>query len=195
MSFLGTLDISASGLTAQRLRLDTIASNLANVETTRSADGTGAYRRQVVLMQAVPSEARPFSSYLRQQVGAAGKKIAPPGSTNVRMELPAETSSRLILSGTAKVRVLAHTATAAREVGQGVRVTELRSLTEEEAPLRRVYEPAHPDADAEGYVTYPNVNVIEEMVNMISANRSYDANSKVIESTKAMTIRALELGR
>jgi flagellar basal-body rod protein FlgC len=158
MGFLSAMDISASGLTAQRLRLDTIASNIANAETTRSVDG-GPYRRQVVVMQAVPAE-RSFSSYLRRHMRAAETRAASPA-----------------------------------EIGQGVRVTELRSLSEAEAPFRRVYDPAHPDADEGGYVAYPNVNAVEEMVNMISAGRSYDANAKVIESTRAMALRALELGR
>jgi flagellar basal-body rod protein FlgC len=160
MSFLGAMDISASGLTAQRLRLDTIASNIANVETTRGADGAGAYRRQVVVMQAVSAAEKSFDSYLRQHMRGLRDK-----------EIPTTA------------------------VGQGVRVTSVRSVTEAESPFRRVYDPAHPDADAEGYVEYPNVNIVEEMVNMISASRSYDANSKVIESTKAMAARALELGR
>jgi flagellar basal-body rod protein FlgC len=160
MSFLSTMDISASGLTAQRLRLDTIASNIANAETTRSPDGTGAYRRQAVVMQAVPSEADSFSGYLRRHMkGLEAKNVLQ------------------------------------AEMGQGVRVTQIKSFTDAEAPFRLVYDPGHPDADEEGYVAYPNVNIIEEMVNMISANRSYEANAKVIESTKAMAMKALEIGR
>ncbi len=151
MKFLNAIDISASGLTAQRLRMDTIASNMANAESTRIDGGNGPYRRQIVLFEAKrTSPQKNFNSILQDKMSA---------------------------------------------VGQGVRVTEIRSLNENEAPFRRVYEPAHPDADAAGYVNYPNVNIVEEMINMISATRSYEANAKVMEATKGMALRALDIGR
>lgn len=150
MGFLNTIDISATGLTAQRLRMDTIASNMANIETTRTQNGQGPYRRQIVLFEAVKP--------------AAGKKFG-----------------RVLDAELAKMR--------------GVRVADIRELSPEESPFRRVYDPSHPDADADGYVNYPNVNVVEEMVNMISATRSYEANSKVIEATKAMAAQALTIGQ
>jgi flagellar basal-body rod protein FlgC len=81
------------------------------------------------------------------------------------------------------------------QVGNGVRVKEIRELTDAESPYRRVYEPSHPDADEQGYVSYPNVNIVEEMINMISATRAYEANAKAIEATKSMAARALEIGR
>lgn len=150
MGFLNTIDISASGLTAQRLRLDTIAANMANVETTRTPNGAGPYRRQVVIFEAVPNKKQgTFQSVLDQQINGM----------------------------------------------QGVRVAQIRQLGPTEAPFRRVYDPSNPDAGTDGYVDYPNVNVVEEMVNMISATRSYEANSKVIESAKAMAAKALEIGR
>jgi flagellar basal-body rod protein FlgC len=152
MPFLSSLDISASGLSAQRLRMDTIANNMANAETTRNSTGTGPYRRQVVVFEARP--AQPTSKFK----GIMQEKIA-------------------------------------HQVGNGVRVKEIRELNDAESPYRRVYEPAHPDADEQGYVNYPNVNIIEEMINMISATRAYEANAKVIESTKSMAARALEIGR
>lgn len=153
MSFLDGIDVSASGLTAQRLRLDTIANNLANAETTRVSGGSGPYRRQVVLFEARPGSAvgRSFSDILKNRLNEG--------------------------------------------VGGGVRVRSIRSLNEQDAPFNRVYEPGHPDADEQGYVTYPNVNVVEEMVNMISATRAYEANAKVIEATRAMAERALSIGR
>lgn len=152
MPFLSSLDISASGLSAQRLRMDTIANNMANAETTRNSTGTGPYRRQVVVFEA--RSAQPSSNFK----GIMQKKLT-------------------------------------QQVGNGVRVKEVRELNEAESPYRRVYEPSHPDADAQGYVNYPNVNIVEEMINMISATRAYEANAKVIESTKAMAVRALEIGR
>ncbi len=153
MSFLDGIDISASGLTAQRLRLDTIANNLANAETTRVAGGSGPYRRQVVLFESRPGSTprSSFASVLQRSMSASS--------------------------------------------GGGVRVKGIRSLDEQAAPFKRVYEPGHPDADEQGYVTYPNVNVVEEMVNMISATRAYEANAKVIEATRAMAQRALSIGR
>lgn len=150
MRFLNSIDVSASGLTAQRLKMDTIASNMANVETTRVSGGTGPYRRQVVVLEAQRKKTNgSFNSILEQQM--AGQA--------------------------------------------GVRVKEIRELSETDVPYRKVYDPSHPDADAEGYVNYPNVNIVEEMVNMISSTRAYEANAKVIEATKSMALRALDIGR
>lgn len=152
MNFLNCMDVSASGLTAQRLRMDTIASNMANVETTRTADGKGPYKRQVVLFEARGAEPakKSFHRLLRQNCMAAGN---------------------------------------------GVRVAAIKELNEDEAPFRKVYDPSHPDADQEGYVSYPNVNIVEEMINMISANRAYEANAQVIEASKSMAMRALNIGK
>jgi len=74
-------------------------------------------------------------------------------------------------------------------------VRQIKELDDNDSAFRRVYEPSHPDADENGYVTYPNVNIVEEMINMISATRSYEANAKVIEATKGMATRALDIGR
>lgn len=156
MRFLDTIDISASGLTAQRLRMDTIASNIANVETTRVENGRGPYRRQVVVFEARNSKAADktanadFESVLEEKIS---------------------------------------------KMGLGVRVKEIRSVDENEQPFRKVYDPSHPDADEQGYVNYPNVNIVEEMINMISATRAYEANAKVIEASKSMAMRALDIGR
>lgn len=152
MRFLDTIDISASGLTAQRLRMDTIANNMANVETTRVQNGAGPYRRQVVVFEARTPRTggKSFGNLLEEQI---------------------------------------------ESMGSGVRVKEIRQISENEAPLRRVYDPSHPDADEQGYVNYPNVNIVEEMINMISATRAYEANAKVIEASKSMAMRALDIGR
>ncbi|MGI5911142.1 MAG: flagellar basal body rod protein FlgC [Syntrophomonadaceae bacterium] len=152
MSFLNTIDISASGLTAQRLRMDTIASNMANIETTRLQNGVGPYRRQVVVFEATNSRSKgkSFNQLLQDNI---------------------------------------------KTIGTGVRVKEIREVSEDEEPLRRVYDPSHPDADEGGYVNYPNVNIVEEMINMISATRAYEANAKVIEASKNMAASALSIGR
>ena len=152
MPFLSSLDISASGLSAQRLRMDTIANNMANAESTRNSAGTGPYRRQVVVFEArSPQPISKFKGIMQEKITS--------------------------------------------QVGNGVRVKEIRELTDAESPYRRVYEPSHPDADEQGYVNYPNVNIVEEMINMISATRAYEGNAKAIEATKSMAARALEIGR
>jgi len=156
MGFLDAIDISASGLTAQRLRMDTIASNIANVETTRVEGEEGPYRRQVVVLEARRNE-------------------------KVR---PNDRNFKSLLQDTIN-----------QELGQGVRVKEIRSLTDAEEPFKRVYNPGHPDADADGYVLMPNVNIVEEMVNMISTSRAFEANTMAIEATKSMAVKALEIGR
>lgn len=147
MGYFTSLDIGASGLTAQRLRMDTISQNIANANSTKTENGT-PYRRKTVLFQEIGS-ATPFSDYL----DSAGKNY---------------------------------------DVGKGVRVTK---VVEDGSPLKKIYEPGHPDADKNGYVSYPNVDVITEMVNMISATRAYDANVTVMNSSKSMAMKAMEIGK
>ncbi|NLK85955.1 MAG: flagellar basal body rod protein FlgC [Clostridiaceae bacterium] len=147
MSYFGALDIGASALTAQRLRMDTISQNIANANTTRTEDGT-PYRRRLVVFEET-SQGIPFSQYL---------------------------------SASSRERYLA----------KGVKVSR---IVEDASPLRRVYDPGHPDADQEGYVEMPNVDVVTEMVNMISATRAYEANVTAINTTKSMAMKAIEIGR
>lgn len=147
MSFFGALDTSASGLTAQRLRLDVISQNMANASTTRTEDG-GPYKRKSVVFEQVQNEpSSSFSSILNEK----------------------------------------------RQSGNnGVRVAQ---IVEDESEGSLVYDPTHPDANEEGYVEMPNVDVIDEMVNMISASRSYEANVNSFNSMKAMFTKALEIGK
>lgn len=147
MGFLGALDIGASALTAQRLRMDTISQNIANANTTRTENGT-PYRRRLVIFEE-KSQGVPFSEYLTA-------------------------SSR------------------ERLVGKGVKVSK---IVEDGSPFKKVYDPGNPDADAEGYVEMPNVDIITEMVNMISATRAYEANVTSINISKSMALKALEIGR
>jgi flagellar basal-body rod protein FlgC len=147
MSFLDSMQISASGLTAQRLRLDVISSNLANINTTRTAEG-GPYRRE----QAV------FSPIGNQY-----------SFRDVVLGLVAPTSPTL-----------------------GVRVSEIQ---QDNSEGRLVYDPEHPDADANGYVHYPNVNPVTEMTDLISAQRGYEANITAMNATKAMAMKAIDLAR
>lgn len=147
MGYLSALDIGASALTAQRLRMDTISQNIANVNTTRTENGT-PYRRKVVMFEE-KSSSTPFSEYLNQ---SSKDKLA----------------------------------------GSGVRVSR---IVEDRAPFKKIYDPGNPDADATGYVDMPNVDVVTEMVNMISATRAYEANVTSINSTKSMAMKALEIGK
>ena len=140
MNILDTLRISASGLTAQRVRLQAISSNMANARSTRTEEGT-PYRRQMPIFQAV--EANEFGSELAQQL------------------------SRV----------------------------EVVDVERSEAPFRQVFDPGHPDADDDGYVKYPNVDILHEMVDLMNTSRTYEANSNVTETTYKMANQALELGR
>ena len=148
MSFFTSMDISASGLTAQRMRTDVITENIANATTTRTADGT-PYRRKYVLF-AQSGNAAPFSQYLKNADNA--------------------------YSG----------------VAGGVRVTQIR---EDTSNFKLKYDPEHPDADADGYVRMPNVDIEREMVDFMEATRAYEANVTAINNFKAMANRALQIGR
>ncbi|MCL2604373.1 MAG: flagellar basal body rod protein FlgC [Defluviitaleaceae bacterium] len=146
MSFFNSVNIAASGLTAQRLRMDVIAENIANVNTTRTADG-GPFQRRTVLFEQIPREG-PFH------------------------------------------KVFGDTLTGYQ--GEGVRVSH---VIKDPGPGHLVYDPTHPDADEAGYVRMPNVNIVEEMVNMISASRSYEANITSMTSFRGIIARTLEIGR
>jgi len=151
MGMFSTLNINGSGLTAQRLRLDVIANNIANANSTRTTEG-GPYQRERVILRPI-DDSLTFKSHL-----------LPPALR--------------------------------KKIGEGVEVSEIKA---DEKPPRMVYDPTHPDAIQsgkwKGYVMYPNVNIVEEMVNMISANRSYEANVTMINSTRQMFEKALTLGK
>ena len=139
--------ISASALTAERLRMDVISNNIANANTTRTLEG-GPYIRQRVVFSPRLDVAPTFAPLLAT--------MTPDG-------LPV-----------------------------GVRVT---SIQNDPTPPHMVYDPGHPDANAEGYVAYPNVNVVNEMVDMISATRAYEANITAFNATKSMALQALTIGK
>lgn len=149
MSIFTALNISSSGMTAQQLRSDIIAQNIANVDTTRTEDGTPYRRKNVVFAEKSNSNLSSFSNVLT----AATKSIA----------------------------------------GQGVKVT--RVIEDTETAMKMAYDPSHPDADENGYVTYPNVNVVTEMTDLIDATRSYEANITSFNATKAMLTKGLEVGK
>lgn len=149
MSMFSAFNISATGLTAQRYRMDIISQNVANASTTRTADGT-PYRRQLVAF----------------------------------MEKPGQTSFSHVLGKAAYRHGYS---------GNGVKV---RGVYEDHnTEMNMVYDPSHPDADENGYVTYPNVNIITEMTNMIDASRAYEANSTAFNASKSMALQGLEIGK
>lgn len=152
MSIWNIMRIGASALNAQRLRLDVIANNIANVETTHTEKG-GPYRRQDVV-------------------------FTPQGQVNPGPQFAAAARAEGLAATPLKMG--------------GVAVSKI--VTDDEPGLR-VYDPTHPDADEEGYVEYPNVNLVVEMTNMLSASRSYEASLSVIEAARQMALQALNIGR
>lgn len=173
---MDAFDITASALTAQRLRMDAISSNLANVNTTRKADGSiGAYRRKNVVFA-------PLLEQAGNAIGAAG------GSSDDLQLKPAKNGFSMGADGRPMLNL---SATYTRFRGAGVQVTQITE--DEKTPVRLVYDPSHPDANKEGYVEMPNVNVVTEMVDMISASRAYEANVTAMQSVKGMAQAALEI--
>ncbi len=145
MSLFTGMDISASGMTAQRLRTDVISENIANASTTRTSEG-GAYVRKNVVLTEKKSTAASFSAVLNRTISG---------------------------------------------MSSGVKVTGITNDTDTDMNL--VYDPSHPDADENGYVTYPNVNVVTEMTDLIDASRSYQANATAFEASKNLASGGLKL--
>jgi flagellar basal-body rod protein FlgC len=137
MGLFDALDASGSALSAERLRMDVTAENLANAQSTRGSDGTGPYKRKEVVLEQAGSS---FADSLH--------------------------------------------------AARGVRVA---GIVEDSTPPRRVYDPGHPDADAQGYVTMPNVNTVTEMTDLIGASRAYEANVTAMQTAKSMFARTLDL--
>ncbi len=143
---LTSMHISAAGMSAQRTRMDIIAENIANAESTHTSEG-GPYRRRQVVFRSLPLH-QPFSSVFQSRLS--------------------------------------------RDALQGV---EAAYVARDPSPFREVYDPSHPDADARGFVKYPNVNTVEEMVDMQSAGRSFEANVTTMQAAKRMFLKSLELLR
>jgi flagellar basal-body rod protein FlgC len=142
LGVFSAMDIAASGLSAERTRMNTIASNLANAQTTRTAEG-GPYRRVDPVFEAIALD-------------------------KMRALSPSERS---------------------------VSMVQVSEIVQDDRPGHMVYSPGHPDANPDGYLEYPNVNIVEEMVNMISASRAYEAGISTVEATQKMASSALDLGR
>jgi flagellar basal-body rod protein FlgC len=145
MSFLSSFNISGSGMTAQKYRLDIISQNIANAQVTRT-EGGGPYRRKMTILSSVDTGT--FQDALKTASGAVPE--------------------------------------------QGVQV---QAIVEDPSDLTAVYDPSHPDANAQGYVMYPNVNTAQEMTDAMGASRAYEANVTAFNATKSIVMKALEIGQ
>jgi len=148
MDFFSAMDISAAGLNLQRAQMNVVSMNLANVQTTRTAEG-GPYKKRHLVFGAVPYK-KPFSDFLQASFNPLEQSLQEP---------------------------------------------QVVSVVSSDLGMRKVSDPSHPDADRSGNVTLPNVNVMEEMVKMMTATRSYEANVAAINAAKGMALKALEIGR
>lgn len=166
MNLFGVMDISASALQAERVRAEVVAANMANAETTRTVDG-GPYRRQHVLFQQMSGD------------GFASSLLGMSGYGNSNIGSMAGTSSPGYRAGFGR-------ATAAG----GVEVAGV--LSDQSAPLER-YDPQHPDAGPDGYVAYPDINPLTEMVDLMGATRSYGMNATAVQAEKNMVTSSLEI--
>lgn len=149
MSMFGGIDAAASGLTAERLRMDVISNNIANVNSTRTVDGT-PFKRKYVIFEPREAQNKNFASVLAGEMGTKS---------------PA---------------------------GEGVRAV---GLGVDNTMGKLVYDPGHPDANADGYVELPNVDIVNEMVDMITASRAYEANVTTINAAKSMAQQALNISK
>ncbi|NBI07851.1 flagellar basal body rod protein FlgC [Senegalia massiliensis] len=145
MSLFSSINISATGMTAERTRMDVISENISNANTTRTSSGTPYKRKLVVFSESKPK----FSDVLNNTLSKSNES-------------------------------------------NGVKITAIK---EDDSPYKVVYEPGHPDANENGYVEMPNVDVTKEMVDMISATRAYEANITALNSSKSMFMKALDIGR
>lgn len=148
MSIFKSFGVNASGMTAERYRMDIISQNVANANTTRTEDGT-PYKRKIVTFTEKTLDPTRFGTIFAKSRGM--------------------------------------------DVGDGVKVS--RVFEDEQSEMKRVYDPAHPDADEDGYVWYPNVDIVTEMTNMIDATRAYEANATAFTASKSMAMKGLNIGQ
>lgn len=167
MAFLSSFDISGTGMTAQKLRMDIIAQNIANAQSTRTESGQ-PYKRKTVVLQSVDLDAtKGFRSELSRAINekASGAKNSTAGMS---------------------------AAAGAKAKTVGVQVAD---IVEDNSDFIPVYNPEHPDADENGYVRLSNVNTTQEMIDMMAASRAFESNVTAFNAIKSMALKALELGR
>lgn len=156
MAFMNSINIIGSGLTAQQLRLDIVSENVTNSQTTRVENGEGAYRRKVVVFEAVSGR-----DSFRDAMARAANGLIP----NTQQPTP--------------------------NAG-GVRVTR---IAEDESPMKIVYDPTHPDADEEGYLEMPNVDMVKEIADAMAASRAFASNVTAFNTLKSVIASGLEIGK
>ena len=157
MAFMNTINIIGSGLTAQQLRLDIVSENVTNSQTTRVENGEGAYRRKMVVFEAVSGR-----NSFREALARAASGMSPEPNTVVN------------------------------PTAGGVRVTE---IVEDESPMKMVYDPTHPDADEQGYLELPNVDMVLEIADAMAASRAFASNVTAFNTLKSVISSGLEIGR
>ncbi|MCI9309461.1 MAG: flagellar basal body rod protein FlgC [Oscillospiraceae bacterium] len=157
MAFMNTINIIGSGLTAQQLRLDIVSENVTNSQTTRVENGEGAYRRKMVVFEAVSGR-----NSFREALARAASGMSPEPNTVVN------------------------------PTAGGVRVTE---IVEDDSPMRMVYDPTHPDADEQGYLELPNVDMVLEIADAMAASRAFASNVTAFNTLKSVISSGLEIGR
>lgn len=155
MAFLSSMNITASGLTAQQLRLDVISENISNINTTRTENGDEAYRRKMIVLEAEDGRDT-FRNVLARTAG--------------NMQLPTGGISN----------------------NGGVRVS---AIVEDESEFKLQYDPTHPDANEEGYVEMPNIDLVKEITDAMAATQAYSANVTAFNTLKTVATRALEIGK
>ncbi len=157
-----SIDISGTGLSAQRTKMNATASNIANAETTRTTEG-GPYKRKQVVMKSGTG------GYFVELLNNEYQRLVRTKDTHLDNE---------------------KSVMARQNPFKGV---EVDGVIEDTSPPRLIYEPEHPDADENGFVAYPNINLVSEMVNMIAASRAYEANVTVMNASKSMMMAALDI--
>jgi len=168
MSF-DVFDVAASGMRAQRVKLDAISSNIANINTTRNPDGSvGPYIKKDVSFKAIYDE--------KLSQGASNFS-----SNSTSAQFNPANGTMTINSGISLNQ------------GQMSNGVEIASITDSKDPIKVIYDPSHPDADADGYVKMPNINIVEEMVGMVTASKAYEANAVAAENAKQMMSAALKI--
>ena len=155
MAFLNTINIVGSGLTAQQLRLDIVAENVTNSQTPRTENGGGAYRRKIVVFEAVSGRNTFRDAMARASARAVSNTVSEPNAG-------------------------------------GVRVTQ---ILEDDAPMKIVYDPTHPDADEDGYLEMPNVDMVKEIADAMAASRAFASNVTAFNTLKSVISSGLDIGR
>lgn len=171
MGMFTSFDVNASGMTAERFRMDIISENIANANTTRTEDGTPYVRKVVTFEEKQYDPDKDFSHYLDTSVKNLDYK---------RSHIHGGEMSPGVVTAKEKTNP-----------GEGVKVGGV--YEDDWTEMTMVYDPSHPDADENGYVTYPNVNIVTEMTNMIDTSRAYEANATAFEASKSMMSKGLEL--